>query len=175
MNIKNSELKKYLVLFGVAVLSILLIIKMSKFMIFLGLTIISGIIVFVNYYTELPLDISPVFFLSIIITSTYGFHYTIPFVLLAGFIPSVVSRGIGFDCFMYLGVNLLVNFIFTSFSFNSIVIGGIIFSFVYGLLTSAMSAMSGSPAEKEFFFGALTFIINILYFSKIAIPIMSIL
>ena len=175
MKIKDTEIKKYILLLGLIILSVLFIIKVSKFLIFLGLILISGIILFVNYQTELHFDISPVFFLSIVITSIYGFHYTIMFVLLAGFIPSMISRGPDLSIFMYLGVNLLVNLVSMYFPGLSIVYRGIILSFVYSVLVGIISTAMEEELGKEVFSMVLTILVNVFYFWKLATLIIAVM
>ncbi len=176
MKIEKLLQKKYFLLLGLIILSILIIIKTQKILIFLALTLISGIICFFNYSMRLPFDITPVFFLSIIITNTYGFGYTVLFVILSGFIPSILSGGeASMSSIMYLVVNLLVNLLSIPLLGSNIVLGGIILSVVYSVLAGIGSAVTGENIQKEIFSVILTIIVNVLYFSKLGMFIISIL
>jgi len=174
--LQNFEVKKYFFVLALIILSTLLIIKTQRILIFLALTLISGIICFLNYSTKLPFDITPIFFLSIIITNTYGFGYTVLFVILSGFIPSVLSGGeASMDSFMYLIVNLIVNLLSIQFLGNNIVFGGIVFSVIYSILVGIGSCITGEIIQKEIFSVILTIIVNVLYFSKLGIFLLTIL
>jgi len=174
--LQNLEMKKYFLLLALIILSVLIIIKTQKILIFLALTLISGIICFLNYSTKLPFDITPIFFLSILITNMYGFGYTVLFVILSGLIPSVISGGeASMDSFMYLGVNLLVNLLSIQFLGNNIVFGGIILSVVYSILVGIGSCITGGVIQKEIFSVVLAIIVNVLYFSKLAVVIITFL
>jgi len=153
-----------------------LIVKTLKLWIFLGLCLVSGTIVFINYYTKLPFDISPVFFLSILFTSTYGFGYTVVFAFVAGFIPSIISgKGLDFDAFMYLGLNLLMNFLSLQLQALNILTRGVVLSIVYSLLAAFMSVFMGSSTSKEMLSMVLTIIVNLFYFLKLTNPLLMIL
>jgi hypothetical protein len=132
MKLKESGIKYILLVLGIALLVFLLIQKIPRVFIFIGLLLLTSLIVFLNYLTQLPIDFSPVFFLSLVVTSTLGFGYTVLFVLLAGFIPAIFSGDFRVSIFVYLIVNLILNLVSTALSFNFLM-QGIILSFLYFL------------------------------------------
>jgi hypothetical protein len=113
MKLKESGIKYILLVLGIALLVFLLIQKIPRVFIFIGLLLLTSLIVFLNYLTQLPIDFSPVFFLSLVVTSTLGFGYTVLFVLLAGFIPAIFSGDFRVSIFVYLIVNLILNLVET--------------------------------------------------------------
>lgn len=174
--LRNIEIKKYFILLVLVIFFILFIIKTQKILIFLVLTLISGIICFVNYRTGLPFDFSPVFFLSIIITSTYGFGYTFLFVILSGFIPSILfGKGPDFNSFMCLSLNLLMNLLWIGFSGFNIISGGVIFSIIYSVLAASASIFVEGNVGKEVVSMVITILVNVFYFLKLGTVLITIL
>lgn len=174
MKMKEIRLKYVLLFVGLALLIFLLVKRSPNIVIFVGLALLTAFIVFLNYLLRIPIDFSPVFFLSVIITSTLGFGYTVIFVILAGFIPSLFSGDFKADFFVYPLVNILVNLISIPLNLNFLV-EGIILSFLYGVLVAIISTIAGSEFGKELFVNAINFLINIFYFWRFGGIILSLL
>ncbi len=166
MKIKKIKYLKYSLLFvAITLLIFLLVKKIPNILIFIGLTLLTGLIVFLNYFFQIPIDFTPVFFLSIIITSTLGFGYTFLFVILAGFIPGIFSGDFKPSIFVYLIVNLLVNLV--SIPLNlSFITESVVLSFLYGFLVTAFRAITESDFGQELFVNLINFSINVFYFWK---------
>ena len=165
MNLEKLNIK-YLLLFVVTTLLILLLIKeIPGILIFIGLTLLTGLIVFLNYFFQIPVDFTPVFFLSILITSTLGFGYTFLFVILAGFIPGIFSGDFKPSIFVYLIINLLVNLV--SIQLNlSFITEAVVLSFLYGSLVAIVRSITETDFGQELFVNLITFGINVFYFWK---------
>lgn len=166
MKLEKSDIK-YLLLFAVTILLIFLLIKkITNIMVFLGLTLLTGIIVFLNYFLRIPIDFTPVFFLSIIITSTLGFGYTFLFVILSGFMPGIFSGNFKSSVFVYIIINMIVNLISIPLNLQFL-IEGIFLSFIYGFLITLVNGAIKSEFGEELLANLITFGINILYFWKL--------
>jgi len=165
MKLEKSDIK-YLLLFVVITLLIFLLIKkIPNILIFIGLTLLTGLIVFLNYFFQIPVDFTPVFFLSIIITSTLGFSYTFLFIILAGFIPGIFSGDFKSSIFVYFVVNLLVNLV--SIPLNlSFITETVVLSFLYGSLVVITKSITESDFGQELFINLINFGINVFYFWK---------
>lgn len=174
MKIEKLYVKYILLFFVVFLLSFLSIKKIPNILIFTGLTLFAGVITFLNYFLKIPIDFSPVFFLSIIITSTLGLGYTILFVILSGFIPAIFSGDFKPSFFVYFTVNILVNLISIPLNLDFLT-EAIFLSFLYGFLVSILTAITGSNIGKELFVNLVTFGINLFYFWKFGEILISIL
>ena len=173
MKLEKSDIKHLLLFVAIALLIFLLIKKIPSILIFIGLTLLTGLIVFLNYFLQIPVDFTPVFFLSIIITSTLGFGYTFLFVILAGFIPGMFSGDFKPSIFVYLIVNLLVNLV--SISLNlSFISEAVVLSFLYGSLVAIIRTITESDFGQELFVNLITFGINVFYFWKLGEILISI-
>ena len=174
MKLQQSDLRYILLVIGIALLVFLLVKKIPKTLIFIGLTLLTGIIIFVNYLLKVPIDFTPVFFLSIVITSTLGFGYTVLFVVLSGFLPGIFSGDFKPSIFVYLIVNFLVNLISIPLNLNFLV-EGIILSILYGLLVSIINGAIESNFGQHLFANLITFGINVVYFWKLGEILISVL
>ena len=140
MKLEKSNVKYILLFAAISLLILLLIKKIPNILIFAGLTLLTGLIVFLNYFLRVPIDFSPVFFLSVVITSTLGLGYSILFVILSGFIPAVFSGDFKPSFFVYLVVNILVNSISIPLNLNFLA-EALILSFLYGFLISVINGV----------------------------------
>lgn len=174
MKLEKLDIKYVLLFIGISLLVFLLIKKIPNILIFTGLTLLTGIIVFLNYSLKVPIDFSPVFFLSIVITSTLGISYSILFVILSGFIPAIFSGDFKPTIFVYLIVNVLINLISIPLNLNFLV-EGIILSFLYGFLVAVINGAIESNFGQELFVNLVSFAINIFYFWKLGSILFSIL
>ena len=173
MKLEKSDIKYLLLFVAIVLLIFLLVKKIPNILIFIGLTLLAGLIVFLNYFLQVPVDFTPVFFLSIIITSTLGFGYTFLFVILAGFIPGIFSGDFKPSIFVYLIVNLLVNLV--SIPLNlSFITEATILSFLYGGLIAIIRSTTESDFGQELFVNLITFGINVFYFWKFGKVLISI-
>lgn len=171
---KELNVKYILIFVTLFLLGFLLVKNIPNVLILIGLTLVTALVVFFNYLLKIPIDFSPVFFLSILITSSLGLGYTILFVILAGFVPSLFSGDFESDVFVYMVANILVNLISIPINLNFL-LEGIILSFLYGILVTIISAITGSESGKELFVNAINFLINVLYFWKFGQIILSLL
>lgn len=136
-----------------------------KIVTFLVLCVICGIMVFINYVMGIPFDFTPVFFLSIIITSTLGVGLSIVFIIVGGIIPTVIAGGkIDVSYLVFLTLLILLN-LFSS-SFSNIMVGGIILAFIYSVVGGVISIGLGDPVFKQVPSMIVNIIINTLYFYK---------
>ncbi len=174
MKLKISDIKYLFLLVGVALLVFLFIRNISKILLFTVLTLISGAIVFLNYLIQFPVDFSPVFFLSLVITSTLGFGYTLLFVLLSGFIPSIFLGGFKPNVFVYLSANLILNLVSIPLGLNFLV-EGIVLSFLYFLLVGLINGAMESRILPDLLMGLASFGINVVYFWKLGEILISVL
>ena len=81
--------------------------KASLYVFFLGITAI------IIYYTKLyhvPIDVSPLFFLEIVITKYYGFGFTLLYVLLAYIIPKTFAgSNMNMNSYIFISISMIAN------------------------------------------------------------------
>ena len=68
---------------------------------------------FIIYYTKLyhvPVDVSPLFFLEIVITRYYGIQYTLLYILLAYIVPKTFAgTNMKVDSYVFITISMLAN------------------------------------------------------------------
>ncbi|MBN1502363.1 hypothetical protein JW930_02365 [Candidatus Woesearchaeota archaeon] len=159
------------ILFSLALIAALLLFR--KIAIYLLLTLFTSTFVYANYYIKLPFDISPVLFLSLIISSEYGFVFAVFFIIASGIIPMVMAGG-SFDhttlfyLSLIIGINLL-NSHLVQYPFMIVAIPLVI---LHHILGAVGSISFGTLLQKEIL-NLITQIIKdlfyILSFSKIVL------
>ena len=72
-----------------------------------------GFTAFIIYYSKLyhvPIDVSPLFFLEIVITRYYGIQYTLLYILLAYIIPKTFAgTNMKIDSYIFISIALFSN------------------------------------------------------------------
>ncbi|MEM3374551.1 MAG: hypothetical protein QXE31_05005 [Candidatus Woesearchaeota archaeon] len=118
---------------------------------FLFLTIITAIFTYVNYYVKFPFDLSPVLFLSLVISREYNFLFSIAFIILTGIIPMIFAGG-SFDhtTLFYLSIIFLVNYVNTKLKFLNFIVAFLILIFLHHILAFFGSLSFGNNPKKEF-------------------------
>lgn len=97
-----------------------------KPLLYIVFTIVSGAIVFILSYARSPIDISPVFFLMMIISLKYGFFYAVLFVIIASLVPDLFAGGeVTPGTFLFMGSFIILAFLARMFSGYGIVPLGI--------------------------------------------------
>ncbi|MEM4397722.1 MAG: hypothetical protein QW757_03820 [Candidatus Woesearchaeota archaeon] len=124
---------------------------LRKIGMFLFLTIITAIFTYVNYYVKFPFDLSPVLFLSLVISREYNFLFSIAFIILTGIIPMIFAGG-SFDhtTLFYLSIIFLVNYVNTKLKFLNFIVAFLILIFLHHILAFFGSLSFGNNPKKEF-------------------------
>jgi hypothetical protein len=152
-SVRTFDIRKLLL--GVTLLLILIFMKKTfLFVVFIALTAI------ITYYTKLyhvPIDISPLFFLQIVITRYYGLKYTAIFILLGYFVPKIIAgHAANWMSYAFIGLSMLCNLL-------SVYMGGLSLQAV-GYITSVIQYIGGifiTMTMKPFYFAALDGIANV--------------
>lgn len=159
-------------LWAVIVLLILILIItlfMKKFVIFLLICLVTGILDYIFARYNIPIDFTPVFFFSVLIVAYFGIWQLVIYILLAEIIPTFM----GGDAITPLAIPYYIFMLFTglmikSYFISSFVIAGVIFSVIYVFYCAVLAKLWG-----EFdFLGVMSIIIeflsNIVYFTTLA-------
>ncbi|MBD3203121.1 hypothetical protein GF327_02415 [Candidatus Woesearchaeota archaeon] len=134
----------------------------EKFIFFL-LCFTAGILKYIRMVSNLPAAFEPVFFFSIIITKTYGFSYTVFFILFPNFLPEVFSGRLSHFSFTWILQMLLYNILALFLNFNIITLGTILL--IFDVFFSGAIHILGKD-KPGFAVVYLSFlIINFIYFT----------
>lgn len=136
-------------------------------LIFFILCLVSGLLVFINYTIKVPVDFTPVFFFSILITRFYGIGYSLLFLVIGGVLPTLIS-GVVIDVnyFLVLIITVLINLVSLFFTTFNLIIVGIILTFIYSILDGVVNIFFGEDLMKEVISVVFNISVNTLYFSK---------
>jgi hypothetical protein len=170
--LKNSRNFRYLLLIPIALILFILTRKLFLFALFVGITCI------IVYYTKLvhfPIDVSPLFFLEIVITKYYKFGYTLLFILLAYIIPKAIAgTSMHFDSYLFILISLISNLVVLFFPMIPLQI--------LGYLTSVIQYIGGAIYQSTFkpvflcladgFANVLNNLLWFLIFSEISVMLM---
>jgi hypothetical protein len=157
-------------LFVVAVLFLISLFLIStalqKTLFFIALCAVSGVMVYINYILKIPLDFTPVFFFSIIMTKTLGLWPVIIFIFLGGVLPTLIAGGRIDSAYLVFLVFLFLSVLLSLFLSGNIVFVGIILSVFYFVGGGILSTLTGEPAFKQTVSILFGLCINIFYFLK---------
>ena len=121
--------------------------RMSLYVLFIGIT---AVIIYYSKLYHVPIDISPLFFLEIVITRYYGFQFTLLYVLLAYIIPKTFAgQNMKFDSYVFIAISMIANVFALVFPGMSLM--------TVGFLTSIIQYFMGvifSMTMKPFFLAA---------------------
>ncbi|MBN2368689.1 hypothetical protein JXC34_06720 [Candidatus Woesearchaeota archaeon] len=134
-----------------ALLIILFMIFFRKIAIFFVLTFLTSVFVYLNYYIKLPFDVSPVLFLSLIISREYSFLLGFLFIISSGIVPMVIAGG-SFDhtTLFYLSIIILVNFMSAKMAVYPMLVVLIPLIILHHIVTLFGGInLLGMPAHKE--------------------------
>jgi hypothetical protein len=153
----------YMVLLVLAVL--LLGFALKKLLIYLIFCAATIVITYFNYYARFPIDFTPVFFLSVIITFTYGLGHSLFFVLIST-IPAQLIAGYGFGVktVFYTVLNFIINLTLVTLNPSNILLSGFLASVAYFFISSVVSDMMDSQFEKGIFVSIINIGISLFYF-----------
>ncbi|NTV23818.1 MAG: hypothetical protein HGA85_05595 [Nanoarchaeota archaeon] len=114
--------------------------KLVLYSIFVGITAV------IIYYTKLmhfPIDISPLFFLEIVITRYYGLGYSLLYIFLAYIIPKTIAgQSMNWMCYIFISLSMVAN-VFVLF-FPSMPLQTV------GFLTSVIQYILGVMFQSSF-------------------------
>jgi hypothetical protein len=148
-----------------ALLIFCLLLLFKKATIFFILTLIVATLTYFNYYIKLPFDISPVLFISLIISREYSFLLAAIFIIISGIIPMIMAGG-SFDLttIFYSSLILIVNLVNSFLVHTSILPVFIILSILDHILgTIGGLLFFGSNPTKELVNLLLQIIVDVLY------------
>ena len=169
---------KQTIFLGFVVLLLLFFIfhNFQRILVFVGICAITGLSVFFNYKSQLPFDLTPVFFFSVLISYTMGFYPSVLFIIIAGIIPSLPGGKIDANYFLMLLV--IVSIVYFSPSVVEkfgVTRGGLILAFTYGLMDMTSNVLFGEPSSKEVLSFSVFMIVNAFYFIHFGERIVTIL
>jgi hypothetical protein len=143
--------------------------------IFLIFILICGAFSYFQGQFHIPIDLSPTFFFSIIISIRYGIFYPILFIPFAGFIPAMLAGGeIGIGAFMFMGSFVLVGIVAKLLIGSlGLITVGIIAAVLNLALGWFINSLQGSPGG--FFFSVINALITVFYFISFGAAVMSII
>lgn len=137
---------------------------LRKIAIYLLLVFLTAVFTYINYHIKFPFDISPVLFLSLVISKEYNLLFSILFIFLSGVLPMIFAGG-SFDhtTIFYLSIIFLVNFLNTKFIFFDKITTFFILIFIHHIFAFLGSLLFGNDLKKEFINLVLKIIIDFNY------------
>ena len=137
----------------------------KKFLLYLAFCAVAITITYINYYLRIPVDLTPIFFLSVIISFGYGFFYSMLFVIIVSLPPKIFSGAdFGIQNIVYVIINIMVNLFLVSVWPSNIILFGIIGAVVYCLMSAVISGIIKGEIEKELLVSIINIGINLFYF-----------
>jgi hypothetical protein len=130
---------------------------------FLFFIIICGAFSYFQATFRMPIDFSPTFFFSIIISIQYGIFYPLLFIPFAGILPSILAGGeLGIGAFMFMG-SFIIAGIAAKLLIGSVglVAAGIIAAAINLTLGWFINSIQGNPGG--FFFSVINALMTAFY------------
>ncbi len=156
---KNIFTKKNLIIFLTLIIGIFLFRSYKKITLYSFFIIITGIIVYYSKLYHIPFDVTPLFFLEIVITRYFGLKYTLIYILLAYVLPKTMAgSGMNVISYAFITVSVVCNFLslfMTGLGLQTVGYVTSIIQYVGGIFVSM--TMVGKP----FMFSALDGIANV--------------
>ena len=160
----NQTMKLVLMLILLA-LAIFFFKRQSLFLIFAG---IAGYIRFIQTKWNWPIDLSPIFFFTMLIGTYYGLVEAILFLTIADAIPILLGGGVIEFVNITTYVLMLVLAMISSIFPESIVFLGIVLSIVSVVGSSVLNKMADNLNSLTILNIGLNLFLNVAYFLKIA-------
>jgi hypothetical protein len=162
---KNLNLripKPYLwVLAAFAIVLFFVFKEAALYLIFLGLT---AVIIYYSKLYHFPIDISPLFFLEIVITRYYGMQYTLLYVFFGYIIPKTFAgTNMKFDSYAFIAISMLANLFVLMFPNMDLMMVGFITSIVQYFL-GVLFSLTMRPLFLAIADGIANVTNNILWF-----------
>jgi hypothetical protein len=132
--------------------------------IFLLFIAICGGFSYIQGMLHLPIDFSPTFFLSIMISIEYGIFYPLLFIPFAGILPSILAGGqVGAGAFLFLGA-WMISGIAAKLLLPTVglLFAGIIAALINLALGWFINSVQGQPVG--FFFSVINALMTVFYF-----------
>ena len=168
---KQPEIKKKIkidykkVIFIIVLIFLMIFFKQfRKAVLYVFFILITGYITYYSKLYHLPIDVSPLFFLEIVITRYYGIKYTLLFILIAYFGPKMLAgHAANWRSYAFIAVSIIANIVAVYLPNMGIQ--------TLGYLTSVIQYIGGifiTMTMKPFYFAAADGIANVtnnlLYF-----------
>jgi hypothetical protein len=135
--------------------------KISIYILFIGLT---AIIIYYSKLYHLPIDISPLFFLEIVITRYYGFQFTLLYVLLAYIVPKTFAgQNMKFDSYVFIAISMVANILVLVFPGMPLMTVGFLTSVIQYFM-GIMFSMTMKPFALAALDGFANVANNLVYF-----------
>jgi hypothetical protein len=119
--------------------------------------IVTGIIIYYTKLIHFPIDVSPLFFLEIVITRYYGIGFTLLYIFLAYIVPKTFAgTSMKWDSYVFIGISMFANLFvlfFTSMPLHLV-----------GYITSVIQYIGGVLFQSSFkppFLAALDGLANV--------------
>ncbi len=150
-------------------LAVILVILHYKFVVFLVLTFIIGVVNYILFKYDSPIDFAPIFSIAVIFFIAFGAWKTVLFILMAEIIPSIFGGGdIGIDYIFDYVLIFIAGTIMVAHFTGHIIAAGVILSviyFVYSLIISRFFEEFNPLSVANHF---IQLLINIFCFTTIA-------
>lgn len=159
------------------IILIVLFILFRKLTMFFLITLFVAAFTYMNYYIRFPFDVSPVLFLSLIISYEYNFWFSALFIIAAGVVPMVMAGG-SFDhtTVFYVSVRLLVNLLNSIHNYPFILSALILSILDHALgLIGGVTVLGANPGKEitNFFLQIIVDLFYIISFSTIIIGLIN--
>ncbi len=158
---KRFNISYLLLFFIILIISMLLFRKITIYLLFL---LVTATFTYLNYYIRLPFDLSPVLFLSLIISREYSFLFSVIFILLSGILPMILAGG-SFDhtTIFYLSLIIIINLVNSILVFLPYYILIVSLIIAHHIIAFFGSISFGNNPHKELFNLIMKITIDMIY------------
>ncbi|MFH2020114.1 MAG: hypothetical protein ABIJ34_01790 [archaeon] len=161
LNLLGSKKLRIIIAFALLLFLVFFYKKAFIYVLFLGVTAL------IIYYTKLyhvPIDISPLFFLEIVITRYYGLQYTLIFILFGYIIPKTFAgTNMKFDSYVFIAISMFANIFVLVFSGMPLIMVGFITSIIQ-YIVGVLFSMTMKPAALAMLDGVANVANNLVWF-----------
>jgi hypothetical protein len=169
LNLRTVLSSKYILLIALGVLSSLYLLLNYRFlMVFLVVAILAGILNYFLHVTNVHIHLGHVSFLAIVFSYALGFKYGVLMVVLAHFLPEILSAHADMEMVITGGMYIVISFLAATFSSINIVTLGIMLTVLHGIVTFSLGRIAGTPLTELITEDGVEFVMNIIYFTSLS-------
>jgi hypothetical protein len=133
-----------------SLLLILLIILFRKIAVFFLITLIVSIFTYLNYYIRLPFDVSPVLFMSLIVSRQYSLWLAFVFIIASGIVPMMMAGGsFDFTTLFYLSLIVFISYLSSLLKIYPFLLVAIPLILAHHIIAAVGSIGFGINPQKE--------------------------
>ena len=170
---ESNIYRKVGIIAGVALVTLILILLLSKVFIYLTICGLTATLVYTRYTLKLPFKIEPYLFFSLVISFSYGIWFTVLYVFVSMLIPKLIAGGeVDSSTILYLVFFVIMNLISITFKPVGIAKIGLVVSIIDFIIIVALGA---AIKPEKIITGLVIVGINIFLFANLGEPLLNLI